>query len=197
MSTLAYGALTRKRKQAPRGKSKGAADDPKNDWPPALKPWVDTLTALVPAEALVAHAYVMNGYRDGILGASWIQIAFWVLPIVCVVAYFIGERRTHGFEGTLGLGGLNGWDVIRGFVVPLGAYYGWMLAQNRSILDLYCPVSVVCPVTETKRYLVVPLMALILGYIAGWPGADKADKQEGLPALEARARKVNQESTSP
>jgi hypothetical protein len=36
-----------------------------------------------------------------------------------------------------------------------------------------------------------------LGYIAGWPGADKADKQEGLPALEARARKVNQESTSP
>src|SRR5215210_2561888 len=103
MSTTAYGALTRKRKQAPKGKSKGGEEN----WPPALEPWVDTLTALVPAEALVAHAYVMDGYRDGILGATWIHIAFYGLPIVCVGAYIIGERRDHGFEGVLG--GLDGW----------------------------------------------------------------------------------------
>jgi hypothetical protein len=173
MSSTAYGALSRKRKQSPRGKSKGV-----DNWPPALKPWVDTITALVPAEALVAHAYVMDGYRDGHLGMPWIKVAFYVLPIVCIVAYFIGERSNHGFEGLLG--GLDGWDFVRGVVVPVGAYFGWMLAQYKSLLALYCPVLFICPVTEAKRYLLVPVIAIILGFIAGWPGATQADQRRGL-----------------
>jgi hypothetical protein len=52
MSTLAYGALTRKREGAePRHSNR--------EDPPELKGYVDALAALVPAEVLSLHAFAI------------------------------------------------------------------------------------------------------------------------------------------
>src|SRR5215208_7295868 len=59
MSTMAYGAVTGRRKRSPSGKTKGTATDPKENWPPGLETWVDSFTALVPGEVLVLHGVAL------------------------------------------------------------------------------------------------------------------------------------------
>jgi len=53
MSTIAYGALTRKREEAEPGKSDAVE-------PPGVTSYVDALSALVPAEVLALHAALLT-----------------------------------------------------------------------------------------------------------------------------------------
>src|SRR3954447_10365144 len=57
MSALLYGTVTRKRDEAPRGKSTDAAA-------PGVKTYVDSLAALVPAEVLLIHGLVLEATTD-------------------------------------------------------------------------------------------------------------------------------------
>jgi hypothetical protein len=68
MSTLAYAALTTRRKEASPGTSSNAAavdaDNPKAG-KPGVGTWVDTAAALVPAEVLAVTAFlIQTGHRE-------------------------------------------------------------------------------------------------------------------------------------
>src|SRR5437762_8580560 len=74
VSTLLYGAVTRKREEAESGKST-------NEKPPGLSTYVDALAALVPAEVLALHAVVISRSTTTVQGATTItapeQLRFW------------------------------------------------------------------------------------------------------------------------
>src|SRR4051794_7364855 len=91
MSTLAYGALTRKREEA-------APDQSTTTAPPGVKTYVDALTALVPAEILALHAFIIsvttktekNAAGESvttITDPATLKWVFWALLILSVVLY--------------------------------------------------------------------------------------------------------------
>jgi hypothetical protein len=120
MSALLYGALTRKREEAPAGASTEAK-------PPGLKTYVDALAALVPAEVLALHALVIgratktdNG-PTSITAAPQLIFFFWFLVILSAALYVVGLR-------TIPLG----WNLVRMTIPPL-AFLGWTMLQPTTV----------------------------------------------------------------
>jgi hypothetical protein len=157
MSTVAYGALTARRKLSPAGTTKQLN-------PPGIGVWADSFTALVPAEVLVLHEYLVPLFAEGteITSPAWALFTLLVVFGMSVVFYVAGMllQAKRIFKVT---------DVGRLFLVWL-ALVCWMLTQQPSALDaIYVP-------SNTLRYVGVPIVAILLGLGAGILGANGADE---------------------
>jgi len=156
VSTVAYGALTARRKLSD-GNTKQLN-------PPGIGVWADSFTALVPAEVLVLHEYMVPLFADGteIISRAWALICLLVVFVMSVVFYVSGMwlQATRIFKAT---------DVGRLVLVWL-ALGCWMLTQQPSALDAFW----VPP--GGLRYIGVPIIAILLGLGAGILGADGAAK---------------------
>lgn len=153
MSTLAYGALTRKREEA----------DPKQSTeqePPGVKTYVDTLAALVPAEVLAAHAVIVEATtnttknRAGndvttITDPTTLKWVFWALIAVTVLLYFFGHTRER----------FGPMDFLRA-LVPAAAFVLWMVLQKTTAFDAIADPS------DGARVAIGVIGALVVGAIA-------------------------------
>jgi hypothetical protein len=157
VSTVAYGALTRKREEADALRST-------TDQPPGLKTYVDALAALLPAEVLTAHAVVISNTTETAGGATRIsspdQLAyfFWVFVLLCPVLFLIGLQRRP-----------KGLDFLR-MVVPSIGFVGWTMLQPTTAFDGVAPEF-----SPEWRWAFGLTIALVVGIVAALLGmaADK------------------------
>lgn len=161
MSTLAYGALTRKREEAPPGESVSRRS-------PGLNTHIDALAALVPAEMLAAHAAVLsfttetNETADGekttsITDAATLRWVFWALVALTVAFYIGGHLRRVGGQMWKGW---DRWDWLR-MLIPAGAFVGWTMAQKATAFDAVAPDW-----SSNTRYAMAIIGAIVLGGLA-------------------------------
>jgi len=153
MSTLAYGALTRKREQAD-------AKESTERQPPGVKTYVDTLAALVPAEVLAAHAVIIEATTKTtkdkagkdvttITEPTTLKYVFWALILVTILLYFFGHTRER----------FGSMDVLRA-LVPAAAFVLWMLLQKTTAFDA------IADPTDGARVAIGVIGALVVGAIA-------------------------------
>jgi hypothetical protein len=156
MSTVAYGSLTARRKL-----SEG---DTRRNSPPGIGVWADSFTALVPAEVLVFHEFMLPLFADGteIISQGW--------ALICLVGVFVLSLLFYGVGILLQAKKaiLKGPDVWRIGLV-WGALVCWILTQQPSALDAFFdpPMKWV--------YFGVPFAAIVLGLFAGLRGAYGAE----------------------
>jgi len=160
MSSIAYGALTRKRNGAPKNKSMSEAG-------PAMKTYVDALAALVPAEVLAVHAVILtfttSASEDGettttITEPGTLEWVFWVLLGASAVLYVMGlQHLPRGY----------GWLRL---LIPPAAFLGWTMLQNPSVFD-----AIDSSLGQADRTAIALIGALLLGPIAAMLGG-KADR---------------------
>jgi hypothetical protein len=150
MSSIAYGALTRKRKESTPGTS---SDQEK----PGVRPYVDTLAALVPAEVLGVHAFVLTlttettTASDGtestsITHADLMEKAWWAMLFLPMFLYALGHFAKRW----------DVWDLVR-LLIPSAAFAGWTMAQNPSAFDPVADWSM------EARHIIVAIGAIALG----------------------------------
>lgn len=172
MSTLAYGAVCRKRAEA-------TQDQSTTTEPPGVKTYVDALAALVPAEVLVLHAFMVelttSTKKAGgvavttIDDAATLKATFWVCIALSIV-FFVAARR----------GAWKKLDVVRA-VIPAAAFVLWTVVQKSTAWDAVSPDSL----SEGGRALIGAAGALVLGLLAARLGVqlDKSPSQrEQAPA---------------
>ncbi len=150
MSSIVYGALTRKRQEAGPEQSVGEGS-------PGLNTYVDTLTALVPAEVLAAHAALLAATtKIGPAGTTVIthrdtlKVAFWILAGLSVAFYVVGYQKKE-------------WTAkatLSAFIPPL-AFIVWTAAQRTTAFDAVWPGT-----GSATREAIVILGALSLGLAA-------------------------------
>jgi hypothetical protein len=128
MSSFAYGALTSKRQSAP-------SETSLQTNPPGLGTYADTLAALVPAEAILAHAALLELSTDTtgegtdeltsiITQPGILEVSFWGLLVVATFLFIVGKSATWDWS----------WDFVR-MLIPAAAMAGWMLIQQPSAMD--------------------------------------------------------------
>jgi hypothetical protein len=157
LSTLVYGALTRKREEATAHKSTTAS-------PPGVKTYVDALTALVPAEVLALHAFMVEATTNTkkihgkavttVTDAGALEATFWVC-IGLSVLLFVTSRLIAA------KGRWRGWDYARALVPPI-AFVLWTIVQKSTAWDAVSPDSL----TEATRALIGASGAVVLGVAA-------------------------------
>jgi hypothetical protein len=162
MSSLAYGALTRKRAEAPKGKSTETA-------PPGVKTYVDALAALVPAEVLALHAFMVEVTTDTkkvgdravttITDPGALEATFWVCIVIATLLFAVG-RAVAKPERWRGL------DFARA-AVPPAAFVLWCILQKSTAWDAISPDTL----TEGTRTLIGASGAIVLGALVAWMGA--------------------------
>jgi hypothetical protein len=160
MSTIAYAAMTQKREDALPGTRDSARA-------PATGPYLDVLLALVPAEVLALHAYLLGLVTtDGgraeatkISDPDALKYFFWGLVGASVILYVAKH-----------VGSWDRWDWLRMIIPPL-AFIGWTMAQPTSAFD-----AVGDEWTGAARYGVAAFAAIMLAAVAA-ALASKADKQ--------------------
>jgi hypothetical protein len=166
VSTLAYAQVEKLREAAPAGTSTTTAA-------PKTRTWLDVVVALVPAEVLAVHAFVISEFTktsettdaDGeavtqtvIENESALQWAFWLLIFAAVALYLIQKK------GTLGL-----IDVVKA-AIPAFAFVLWTMLQQNTAFD-----AVVSDIDEGVRTVVAVVGAVLLGALAQRLGV-KSDK---------------------
>jgi hypothetical protein len=159
LSSIAYGALTRKRNAGEKGKS--TSEDA-----PGVKTYIDALAALVPAEVLAVHATIMtfttSTSDDGsetttITEPGTLEWVFWVLLAASAALYIFGlKHRPYGY----------GWLRL---LIPPTAFVGWAMLQNPSVFD-----AIDTSLAQSDRTAIALSGALILGPLAAALGS-KAD----------------------
>ena len=148
MSTIAYGALTRKRIEAEPRKSL-------NEQPPGVRTYIDTFAALVPAEVLALHALIISFATETVNGqtrithGATVSVVFWVLTGLSILLYFFG--RLGGKEK------LQVWDALRAPIPPL-AFVGWTMLQKVTAFDAVAP-----GVPSVSRIAMAAIGAVVLG----------------------------------
>ena len=173
MSTLAYGALTRKREEAPSGTST-------TDAAPGVKTYVDALTALVPAEILALHAFIISNTTTTekndagesvttITDPQTLKWVFWALLILSVVLY-LGAHQAQYWDF---------WDLPRALIPP-AAFVLWTILQKTSAFDAIWPDAL----SDGGRVSIGAIGAVALGVIAARLGVT-ADKAAPKPAKAA------------
>jgi hypothetical protein len=176
MSALFYGLVTSKRVAAEPGKSQTSQA-------PGMSTYVDTLSALVPAEALALYAAVIvpnvivtklvQGKTASVISdtslMSWSCIGLLALSFLL---YVIGRYQSAKF--TL-------WDVPRSLIPP-AAFTAWMLLQSPSVFDVWWAGS-----SSKERVIIAAFAAVLLGILAKGLGyqADKAPASKRAPAAAA------------
>ena len=162
MSTLLYGALTRKREDA----------DPETsttEGSPGVNTYVDALAALVPAEVLALHAIIISMATETKAGVTTITAGeqlvfwFWFLSIGAGGLYIAGLRKRP-----------RGWDLVR-MVIPPFAFLGWAMLQPTTVFDGWLPNF-----DPDWRWTFGLALAAVLGVAAGLLGL-KADAQAPDP----------------
>lgn len=153
MSSLAYGALTRKRVQADPGTSDTTE-------PPGLKTYVDALAALVPAEVLTVHAVVISQATDikdataTITAPAQLGFFFWFLVGLSIVLFLIGRESVIP----------KGWDWAR-MLIPPTAFVGWTMLQPTTAFDAVAPGFI-----PDWRWALGLALAIVVGISAGLLG---------------------------
>jgi hypothetical protein len=176
MSTLVYGALTRKREEAKPGTSLAskAATATNGASPPGLNTYIDALAALVPAEVLGAHAVLLPYFTTEITTDTneiatklsdnaaavlpWVFLALIALSIILYWFGHTGQRRDN-------------WDWLR-MLIPPAAFIGWAMLQPLSMFDAVAPAW-----EQGIRIAVAVIGGLMLGLLAA-SLAKRADEQK-------------------
>lgn len=168
MSALAYGALTETRKKAQKGTSTTTQ--------PGLGTFIDVLAALVPAEVLAAHAFILTLATESVTttdGQSSVVITeerglkwtFWILAVMSVALFVAGRwlkpnRKRFDWR----------WDLCRLAVPPL-AFVGWTMIQKNTAFDAVFDWS------GNERAIFAVLGAVVLGFAAGLLSV-RADRED-------------------
>lgn len=168
MSTLLYGALTEKRQEAVPGTSASTSA-------PGVKNYLDSMAALVPAEVLGAHAFLIsittrteNNARGEavttIVEPQTLVFVFWGLIVVAIALYIAGH-------------GLKNWsrlDYVRMLISPV-AFVFWTMLQRSTAFD-----AVGTNVPDAPRTAIAVIGAILLGILAT-SLSRKADEQLPVP----------------
>lgn len=126
MSSVVYGALSRKRlEETPHESVREGA--------PGLRTYVDSLTALIPAEALIVLQTLLPSVSErstteaastvAITDTAAAQLLFWGLLVLSVAMYVAGRARS--FKP----GSITWPDVARALIPPT-ALFGWLLVEH-------------------------------------------------------------------
>jgi hypothetical protein len=171
MSTLVYGAVTRKRDEAPQDESTGTA-------PPGVKTYVDALAALVPAEVLALHAFIVEISTDTvkvkgkavttITDPSTLEAMFYVGIGLSVLLFAAGRISIAKIT----------WeplDWVR-MLIPAAAFVGWTIVQKSTAWDAVSPDSL----SDGTRALIGAAGAIVLGLLAAGLGT-KLDRSAPTP----------------
>lgn len=156
MSSFVYGFVTAKRVVAAPGTSKTTAA-------PGMTTYIDTLSALVPAEALALYAGVVAPNTTRTLSAggkaatvvSDPKLLGWScagLLVLSAALYIIGRYSVTKMR--------NKWDVLR-TLIPPAAFAAWMLVQNPGVFDVWWPGS-----STSVRVVIAAFAAVVLGILA-------------------------------
>lgn len=150
MSTLAYAQLTTKRDTAQPGTSADTSA-------PGVKTYVDSLSALVPAEVLTLHAVIISvttkvsGEVTKIEDAATLSWAFWGLIILSAVLYATPRLLAKTWDGL---------DWLRVLIPPL-AFVAWTMLQRATAFDATFP-----SLTQSPRTVAALFLAVVLGTLA-------------------------------
>lgn len=161
MSSFVYGVVTAKRAAAPAGQSQTSAA-------PAMGIYVDTLAALVPAEALALYAGIVlpnvtstvsvHGRTATVISdPSLLGWSCAGLLALSAGLYILGRYKTGARR--------NIWDVLRALIPP-AAFTAWMLVQNPGVFDVWWPGSTMAGhvVIAAFTAVVIGVLASVLGY---------------------------------
>lgn len=150
MSSFVYGNVTAQRAAAPAKKSKTAV-------PPGMGTYLDTLAALVPAEALALYeGVVLPNTTKTVSGKTVIShstLLGWScagLLVLSVLLYGIGRKKQNW----------SSWDVARLFIPP-AALTAWMLVQSPGVWDVWWPGP-----HTAERLVIAAFAAVVLGIAA-------------------------------
>jgi hypothetical protein len=148
-----------------------------------VRPYVDTLAALVPAEVLAVQAFILTfttktvtvaGVETtSITDARVLETVWWALVILSAALYAIGHFRKFW----------DRWDWVR-MLIPAAAFAIWTMGQPSSSFDAVADWS------TAARYATVAIGAVVLAAIAAALGgkadekaaADGGDAQRTVPA---------------
>jgi hypothetical protein len=170
MSSLVYGIVTAKRTAAPAGQSQATAA-------PGMGTYIDTLAALVPAEALALYAGVVIPYSTQaisvhgknmtvITNTNLLQWSCAGLLALSGLLYLAGRQQVP----------FNASDILRFFIPPM-AFTAWMLVQNPGVWDIWWPGSSI-----GERTVIAAFAAVLLGVAAHLLG-QQADAMPGVLAV--------------
>jgi len=132
-----------------------AADQEKS----AVTPFVDALSALVPAEILLAHAAIIElsvtttKQGTSVANTNTLKATFWVLLVLCPVLYILA-RKTVGQASKW-----QKWDYVR-CMVPAAAFVTWTLLLPVSMFDAFASID------KTQRTIWGVVAAVVVGSIA-------------------------------
>jgi hypothetical protein len=168
MSTLVYGALTRKREEAP-------ANTSTSDKPPGLQSYVDALAALVPAEVLALHAVIIDTNTTSkknaagqvvttISNATTLKWAFAGLVVLTILLYVFSHSPARWDK----------WDFVRAGIPPI-AFVGWAMLQKTTVFDAIAP-----GLGEGSRFTIALFLAVVLAGASAWL-ARQADQMQPTP----------------
>lgn len=127
MATLAYAIRTEQREDSPSGTSESTGK-------PGSSTWIDAMAALVPAEVLAAHAFILTlttkttdtpGDEDvtTITDPGLLKGVFWALLALAAALYVIKKIKSF-----------HGWDYARA-VLPAAAFVLWSMLTPSSAFD--------------------------------------------------------------
>jgi len=164
MSTFAFASLTNTRERSAPGTT-------------GVSKYIDTVTALVPAEILALHAAVLSltttTQEDSagkavttITDPGILKVAFFVLAAFASLVYLFGHR-----------GKWDKGDTLRA-VVPAFAFVGWTMLQKSTAFDALAP-----GMSGGSRMFIALILAFFLGLVAE-KMAERADESD--PAAASR-----------
>lgn len=174
MSAFLYGDVTKKRLAAD-------SEQSTNQEPPGVGTYLDTFTALVPAEVLAAQA-VITGLvveettKDGtaatmIAYPTVVKLSFIALLVVSSALYLLGLGQRP-----------RGWDFVRMLIPPI-AFAGWTALQPHTFFDVVYPdfAGVPANVSAVVVALVLAVVANRLGTVAdqSTPPSGQEQGEEG------------------
>jgi hypothetical protein len=173
MSSFVYGFITAKRAAAPPGESQTTKA-------PAMTTYIDTVSALIPAEALALYAAIVapnatktasiNGKTTTVISDS--QLLGWScagLLLLSTALYLIGRYTNARY--------LSPWDGLRALIPP-AAFTAWMLVQNPGVFDVWWPDS-----NTEERVVIAAFAAVALGILAKILGYQADQQSPPVPAL--------------
>lgn len=180
MGSFVYGYVTAQRAVAPPGESQATAA-------PAMTTYIDTLAALVPAEALALYAGVVvpnvtravpvTGKTATVISdPALLDWSCAGLMVLSAGLYIVGRmKEKHD---------LSLWDIPRA-LIPLAAFTAWMLVQSPGVFDVWWPGS-----SMAGRVIIAAFTTIVLGALAkalGYQADQAGPPAAGQPAAEAPA----------
>lgn len=150
MSTIAYAQLTKRREASTPGTSSTQA-------PPGVSSYIDTVAALVPAEILTLHAFILSfttqqqvidGVSSTIISEpGTLRGCFYGLLVLNVIFFVLAKLPKW-----------DRFDAWRCLIPPL-AFVAWTMLQKSTAFDAVCPDLPMAPRSGIAVFLAVLLGA--------------------------------------